>query len=65
MSELRAQYLEPNDHRQHHIELHEALDELVADWITNTDGRPSTSTVLDLMRWSNLQTLSPTEKGAE
>lgn len=51
----------PEGHKQRHIELHAALDELVADWISHTESLPSASTVLELMRWSYGQTLNPTE----
>lgn len=50
------------DHATHvarHVFLHGALDELVADWITKTEQRPSTGTVIDLLRWSYTQTLEP------
>lgn len=53
------------EHKKRHQELHEALDELVADWITHTEARPSTGTVLDLIRWSHKQTLRPTERTDE
>lgn len=43
-------------HRQRHIKLHSALDELVADWILQTNSFPSKNTVLDLIRWSHKQT---------
>ena len=43
----------PEEHRQRHVTLHAALDELVADWlIHNPRVRPSTGTVLDLIEWS-------------
>ena len=50
------------EHRQRHIALHQALDELVADWIMQTDKRPSANTVLELMQWSNEQTRWPTDR---
>jgi hypothetical protein len=48
-------------HRERHVELHKALDELLADWIRHTDNRPSQATVLDLMKWSHQQTIKPDE----
>jgi len=49
-------------HIKTHKLLHKCLDELVADWITHTEGRPSANTVLDLMTWSCTQLEDPTEK---
>lgn len=53
------------EHLERHTELYKALDELVADWIAQTDGRPSKATVLDLIRWSYSQTKSPTVEGPQ
>ena len=55
------QKLTPADHKARHMALHTSLDELIADWILHTDGRPSTSTVIDLMSWSATQIQKPTE----
>ena len=54
-------------HKQRHVELHRALDELLADFLRHTTRLPSSTTVLELMRWSHSQTLNPTEdsKGAK
>jgi hypothetical protein len=50
------------EHRQRHIELHRYLDELLADYLMHNSGSlPSTTTIMDLMRWSYLQTQDPTE----
>lgn len=46
-------------HEERHKMLHRHLDELVADWITNTGALPSKCTVLDLMRWASSQADSP------
>ena len=54
--------MEHAEHREIHAELHSALDELVADFIRHTDGLPSKTTVLELMRWSHEQTINPDEK---
>ena len=39
------------EHIQRHQELHAALDELVADFISHTTSRPSLTTLLELMEW--------------
>ncbi len=51
------------EHRQRHIELHRAFDELLADWILHTPtGYENTSkSVLELIQWSHTQTIEPTE----
>lgn len=51
----------PQEHKDLHIELHQKLDELVADFIRHTDALPSRNTILELIRWSARQTLEPTE----
>ena len=50
----------PEEHKQRHIELHTALDELIADFITHTNKLPSKSSIMELMEWSHQQTLEPT-----
>ncbi len=50
------------DHRNRHVVLHKMLDELVADWITETGLAPSKCTVMDLVVWSNDQTIEPSDK---
>jgi len=50
------------DHKKRHAELHAALDELVADWIANTESLPSKHSVLSLMKWSYMQTTNPSGK---
>jgi len=50
------------EHIERHKKLHVLLDELVADFIAHTDGRPSTTTVLELMQWAHQQTISPSQK---
>lgn len=49
------------EHIEHHLRLHKALDELVADYIAHTKMLPSNSTVIDLIRWSFEQTEDPTD----
>lgn len=44
-------------HADRHMELHAALDELVADWLGCTDSNLRTNTVMDLIIWSCDQTL--------
>lgn len=52
--------LSPEQHQQRHIELHKSLDELVADFITQTGKLPSKTPLIELMEWSYQQTQSPT-----
>ena len=47
------------EHKQRHAELHKMLDELVADWITQTHSSPSRSSVMDLLRWATQQAEYP------
>jgi hypothetical protein len=49
-------------HKKRHHQLHEFLDELVADWMRHTNVRLSKNTVLELMKWSNEQCSNPTEE---
>jgi len=49
------------EHKQRHVELHRAFDELLADFITHTKSSPSKVSVMELVEWSNSQTLNPTE----
>lgn len=48
-----------DEHKQRHVELHRAFDELLADWIAQTGKLPSQHTVMDLLTWSFRQTLEP------
>ena len=52
--------LDEPQHRERHIELHQALDELVADWIQHTHRLLRTSSIMDLVEWSHAQTILPT-----
>ena len=52
----------PEEHKARHIELHRALDELLADWISHTHCYPSQESVMVLIQWSHSQTIDPTEK---
>ena len=49
------------EHKIRHVELHKALDELVADFINHTENMPSKTTLFELMEWSFEQTKNPTE----
>lgn len=49
----------PKAHKEHHVELHAALDELVGDWLIDTGKLPSKSSIAELMQWSHTQTLTP------
>jgi len=51
----------PKKHKQRHIELHKALDELLADFISHTGKLPSELKLKELMNWSHEQTKNPTE----
>lgn len=42
-------------HRERHELLHKYLDELVADFITQSGKRPSQGTILELIEWSAKQ----------
>ena len=53
--------LSPSDHKDQHVKLHEALDELVADYIDHTGNVPSKTTVWELIEWSAQQCVDPTE----
>jgi len=52
----------PEQHRLRHIELHQALNELIADWILDTERLPSDASVMELMEWSSRQAIKPTHK---
>lgn len=48
------------EHISRHKELHEHLDELIADYITCTEKTLGESAIFDLIKWSHQQTLDPT-----
>ena len=52
----------PEEHRQEHIRLHKAFDELTADFLTHTEKLPSKTTVMELIKWSFQETIKPTER---
>ena len=51
-------------HRQRHVELHDMLDELSADFIGRTGKLPSQTTVMELMEWSCEQMKTPSQENA-
>ena len=62
MIEYRKKYQEMLRHLNRHKRLHKFLDELVADWLTDTGKQVSKSTVFELMQWSYLQTIKVKEE---
>ena len=48
------------EHRADHVRLHDALDELLADYQLHTDRLLGKATIMELMQWSYQQTLDPT-----
>ena len=59
---LRRMKMNKQKHIKIHEELHEKLDMLVADFIIHTGKPLSKTSILDLMIWSNSQTVLPDEK---
>jgi hypothetical protein len=53
----------PEEHKARHVELHEALDELLADYIKHHPGQHSFTSmpVMMLLEWSHEQTTNPSE----
>jgi len=56
--------MKANVHKKRHRELHECLDELVADYIAHTKELPSKISVMRLMEWSGKQVENPITVGA-
>lgn len=55
----------PQEHQQRHQDLHESLEELISDYHTfHPDHQLSTTTVLDLIRWSEDQVQHPVDPEA-
>lgn len=50
------------EHISRHIMLHKKLDELVADYLAETGLTASGSSILDLLKWSDNQTIEPSDK---
>jgi phage terminase large subunit GpA-like protein len=49
-------------HKDCHIQLHKSLDILIADFISHTGKHLLTTNLMELMKWSYLETINPTEK---
>jgi len=57
------------EHKKRHLELHEKLDELLADFLLHNCRPPirsdskslTTTTLMELMEWSHKQTVDPDE----
>jgi hypothetical protein len=48
------------EHRERHKKLHDAFDELLADYLMhNRDALPSKTSCMELASWSHLQTIEP------
>lgn len=56
---IKGDEMTKDEHIVRHKELHKSLDELIADFINNTQKLPSQTTLIELMRWSNQQTIDP------
>jgi len=54
--------MEHEEHKIRHQQLHNELDELVADMVMTTKMLPGSTTVLELMQWSYQQALDTTEE---
>ena len=50
------------EHIKRHKELHRALDELIADYITHVPTASIDDSIYTLMKWSHEQTGNPTEE---
>ena len=46
-------------HKKIHIQLHKSLDELLADFLAQTEKLPSQTTIMELIEWSYRQTQNP------
>jgi len=54
--------MDKEEHKARHQLLHEELDELLADFIAHTKNTlPSTTSIMELIKWSHGQTIDPTE----
>ncbi len=51
--------MDEEEHRQYHIDSHETLDVLMADFIIHTGKLLSEATVMELLEWSYQQTIKP------
>ncbi len=58
--EAESHGLTNHEHRERHVELHRALDELMADWFRHVPSAGIYREVIDLATWSNEQQKNPT-----
>ncbi len=56
-----TKHLSKEKHRARHIELHRALDELIADFALARKGPILSLPISNLIAWSYLETRRPTE----
>lgn len=49
------------EHIERHKELHDAMDELLGDWVDQVPGASITQPISELMRWSFHQMTDPTQ----
>jgi len=62
MNKNEEKVFNENDvHKERHLKLHAALDELLADYINYTGRLLSETTALDLMEWSYQQAILPSD----
>jgi hypothetical protein len=56
-----------DEHRQRHIELHKALDELFADFMSHhpEETKFTDKPIIELIEWSHRQTTEPDEPKTE
>lgn len=57
----RAAKVDRAAHIKRHVDLHRALDELMADYVGHTRRLLGQTTMIEFMQWSYEQTLNPTE----
>lgn len=55
----RRKVVTEDEHKQRHIELHRALDELLADFILATKEPPLNQPIRNLLEWAYQQTIEP------
>lgn len=53
--------MDSEQHKKRHVELHQALDELAADFVRHNRGKHLGDTsILELLQWSGAQSREPT-----
>jgi hypothetical protein len=50
------------EHKERHLKLHQALDELLADFIDHTGKYLSNTSIMELLEWSHTQWQNPSTK---